>query len=93
MLASCGDDNNVHLWDTFQNKLLYSFIMAHHSPVNDLKFSPSMTGAALLASIGLDKQICFYDVNDCKPVTNILTDYPLTSFDFHADGRVVALGT
>lgn len=46
----------------------------------------------LLCSIGLDKNVVFYDINDKVIVKRIKTETPLQSVSFCADGHTIAIG-
>ena len=53
-------------------------------------FSP--LNKLLLSSVGLDKNIVFYDTNDKIIVKRIKTDVPLQSVSFCSDGHTIAIG-
>ena len=46
----------------------------------------------LLASVGLDKNIVFYDINDKIIVKRIRTDLSFQSVSFCTDGHTIAVG-
>lgn len=53
-------------------------------------FSP--LNKLLLASVGLDKNIVFYDINDKIIVKRIRGEFPFQSVSFCADGHTIAVG-
>ena len=55
-----------------------------------MAFSP--LNKLLLSSVGLDKNIVFYDTNDKIIVKRIKTDVPLQSVSFCSDGHTIAIG-
>lgn len=61
ILASAGDDGNVHMYDTTATTLLFTFPRAHAAPISSLRFSA--TNHNLTCTAALDKKIAFYDVN------------------------------
>ncbi len=46
----------------------------------------------LLASVGLDKNIIFYDTNDKIIVKRIRSEFPFQSVSFCTDGHTIAIG-
>lgn len=66
------------------------FSIGHKSSVRGLAFSP--LNKLLLCSIGLDKNVVFYDINDKVIVKRIKTETPLQSVSFCADGHTIAIG-
>ena len=59
MVASCGDDRTVRLWDTQRNGApIYNFT-DHTGMVSDVKFHPDGT---CVASCGSDRKIKIFDV-------------------------------
>jgi protein NEDD1 len=65
----------VTLWDVNTQKQRIQFSQGHKSSVKDVAFSP--LNKLLLASVGLDKNIVFYDINDKIIVKRIKTEVPL----------------
>ena len=75
LLGVCGDAGVVELWDCNTSSLYASLrpptlagASSAGGPLSALRFSP--TSNALFASVGLDKRLCFYDVNSKKSVEN-----------------------
>lgn len=68
-----------------------NFTIGHKSSVRGLAFSP--LNKLLLCSIGLDKNVVFYDINDKVIVKRIKTETPLRSVSFCSDGHTIAIGT
>lgn len=58
MIASCGDDRTVRLWDVGNNGQQIHMFTDHTGMVNDVKFHPDST---CLASCGTDKKIKIFD--------------------------------
>lgn len=91
ILSTCGDDSCVSLWDTNSSSLLHKFSRVHHAPVNQVIFSP--VTQSLLASVGLDKKIIFYDIDKQRTVKQIVTEHPLSCMAFRGDGVNFVVGT
>ncbi|KAK1809265.1 hypothetical protein LTR12_016378 [Friedmanniomyces endolithicus] len=47
----------------------------------------------LLASAGIDKSYVLYDLQQAKVLTQVFSDYELTTIAFHPDGHLLAAGT
>ncbi|KAK7427241.1 hypothetical protein QQZ08_006177 [Neonectria magnoliae] len=62
----------------------------HSGAVTALSLHP---GGELLASVGTDKSIVFYDLASLKRASRAYTDAALTSCAFHPDGHLFAAGT
>ncbi|KAL0931530.1 cell cycle control protein [Colletotrichum truncatum] len=62
----------------------------HAGPATSLSIHPT---GELVASVGSDKSIAFYDLNSLKRVSRAYTDSALTSSAFHPDGHLFAAGT
>ncbi|KAF6833279.1 cell cycle control protein [Colletotrichum plurivorum] len=62
----------------------------HAGPATSLSVHPT---GELLASVGSDKSIAFYDLNNLRRVSRAYTDASLTSSAFHPDGHLFAAGT
>ncbi|KAK8101128.1 cell cycle control protein [Apiospora kogelbergensis] len=62
----------------------------HAGPVTGLATHPS---EKLLASVGSDKSIVFYDHDGNDRVARVFTDSALTTCAFHPDGHLFAAGT
>ena len=60
LLGSVSDDGALNIWDTNTKKTIVSFPDEHTAPAMDLSFSPM--NDMLLATVGLDKKIVFYDI-------------------------------
>ena len=78
------------LYDTNACKQTNQFTSGHKSSIKDVAFSP--LNKLLLCSVGLDKNIVFYDINDKIIVKRIKTDLPLQSVAFCSDGHTIAIG-
>ena len=63
-LMSCTDDGSVTLWDTATMRLSHHFDRVHKAPATGVAFSPF--NHLLVCSVGLDKRIIFYDVEQRK---------------------------
>ena len=46
-----------------------------------------------MCSVGLDRQIIFYDINDKTIVKKIMAPFPIQSVSFSADGHTLAVGS
>eukprot|EP01117_Protostelium_nocturnum_P014993 TRINITY_DN5769_c0_g1_i1.p1 TRINITY_DN5769_c0_g1~~TRINITY_DN5769_c0_g1_i1.p1 ORF type:complete len:674 (-),score=257.52 TRINITY_DN5769_c0_g1_i1:830-2851(-) len=94
LFVGCSDDGSVYLWD-FTSKsnsgLIHKFDKIHRAPANAVAFSP--IHQYFLASVGLDKRIIFFDLEEKKVVRTIVTDSPLTTVSFMDDGARIAVGT
>ena len=64
LLGAVSDDGALNLWDCNTRKIIASFSSDHKAPATGLSFSP--VNDMLLASVGLDKKIVFYDVQGKK---------------------------
>lgn len=64
LLGAVSDDGALNLWDSNTKKLSTSFASDHKGPATGLSFSPM--NDMLLCSVGLDKRIVFYDVQQKK---------------------------
>ena len=62
------------LYDVEASKQVFQFSQAHKSSVKGVAFSP--LNKLLLASVGLDKNIIFYDTNDKIIVKRIRSEFP-----------------
>ncbi|KAI8248217.1 Pre-mRNA-processing factor 19 [Colletotrichum sp. SAR 10_77] len=62
----------------------------HAGPATSLSVHPT---GELLASVGSDKSIAFYDLHALRRVSRAYTDASLTSSAFHPDGHLFAAGT
>ena len=60
LLGSVSDDGALNVWDTNTKKIVVSFPDEHTAPAMGLSFSPM--NDMLLATVGLDKRIIFYDI-------------------------------
>ena len=74
LLSSCQDDSVVTLFDVEASKQVFKFDQSHKSSVKGVAFSP--LNKLLLASVGLDKNIVFYDINDKIIVKRIRAEFP-----------------
>ncbi|KAH7144306.1 WD40-repeat-containing domain protein [Dactylonectria estremocensis] len=62
----------------------------HSGAVTALSVHP---GGELLASVGTDKSVVFYDLGSLRRASRVYTDAALTSCAFHPDGHLFAAGT
>ncbi|KAK3400895.1 Diaminopimelate epimerase-like protein [Sordaria brevicollis] len=65
-------------------------VTEHAGAVTGLAVHP---GEQILASVGVDKGIVFYDLQSLQRVARVYTDAELTSAAFHPDGHLFAAGT
>ncbi|PHH71967.1 hypothetical protein CDD80_4883 [Ophiocordyceps camponoti-rufipedis] len=65
-------------------------VSEHAGPATALSAHP---GSEILASVGADKSIVFYDVASMKRVGRVFTDSSLNKCAFHPDGHLFAAGT
>ncbi|KAK3494236.1 Diaminopimelate epimerase-like protein [Neurospora hispaniola] len=65
-------------------------VTEHAGAVTGLAVHP---GEQILASVGVDKGIIFYDLQSLQRVARVYTDAELTSCAFHPDGHLFAAGT
>ncbi|KAK4448955.1 Pre-mRNA-processing factor 19 [Podospora aff. communis PSN243] len=63
---------------------------SHAGAVTGLALHP---GNRILASVGADKSLVFYDLEALERVSRVYTDSALTSCAFHPDGHLFAAGT
>jgi len=63
----------------------------HSGSVKGLSFSP--LNKLLMCSVGLDRQIIFYDTNEKIIVKKILAPFPLNCVHFANDGHTLAVGS
>ncbi|XP_046841301.1 protein NEDD1-like [Xenia sp. Carnegie-2017] len=91
LLGSVSDDGALNIWDTNTKKISCSFHDGHAAPAMDLSFSPM--NDMLLATVGLDKRIVFYDILGKKIIKEMQIESPLTSISFMHDGATFAVGT
>ena len=90
LLGAGQDDCIVTLYDSHACKQTTQFTTGHKSAIKGVAFSP--LNKLLLCSVGLDKNIVFYDINDKIIVKRIKTDVPLQSVSFCTDGHTIAIG-
>lgn len=91
LLGSVSDDGALNVWDTNTKKIVVSFPDEHTAPAMGLSFSPM--NDMLLATVGLDKRIIFYDILGKKVIKDMQAESPLTSVSFMQDGAAFAVGT
>ncbi|KAL0474028.1 Diaminopimelate epimerase-like protein [Neurospora intermedia] len=65
-------------------------VTEHAGAVTGLAVHP---GEQILASVGVDKGVIFYDLQSLQRVARVYTDAELTSCAFHPDGHLFAAGT
>ncbi|KAJ3516953.1 hypothetical protein NM208_g14775 [Fusarium decemcellulare] len=74
----------------FQEGNQVASLSEHAGAATALSLHPS---GSILASVGTDKSIVFYDLVSQKRVSRAYTDAALTSCAFHPDGHLFAAGT
>lgn len=87
--AAC--DTSLALLNVESQKVIYSFTKEHRGAVKSLAFSP--LNRILLSSVGVDRNVCFYDISQKVLVKKIQTDVPLSKIAFSSDGHTIALGS
>lgn len=87
LLASCGDDHLVYIWDLSANRLVRR-LKGHTDWVHTLAFSPD---GRTLATAGHDRQVIFWDAATGERL-GVLTDpvYAVTGLAWSHDGRMLA---
>ena len=91
-IGSGHDDGLIAVWDCNRAKRNHLFSDAHTEACTSITFSP--VNHMLMASVGLDKQIVFYDIyKNKKIVQSIQTKEPLTWISFWSDGYTIGVGT
>lgn len=98
MLASADSSGAVRLWDLAAARegggeapLAAHEFSEHAQPCTGLAWSS--VNHLLLASVGRDGKLCFYDTHQCTAVKQVLLHTPLTAVAFLADGVTIAAGT
>jgi protein NEDD1 len=61
LLAIASDDQTVRVWDTHKNATM-TLPAVHQAPTTGISFSP--INKELLASVGFDKRLVFYDMRE-----------------------------
>ena len=80
-IGSGHDDGHVAIWDWNKAKRHHLFSEAHTDAWTGITFSP--VNHMLMGSVGLDKQIIFYDIyKNKKVVQSIETKEPLSCISF-----------
>ncbi|KAF4831095.1 Pre-mRNA-processing factor 19 [Colletotrichum tropicale] len=74
----------------FESGAEIASLSEHAGPATSLSVHPT---GELLASVGSDKSIAFYDLHALRRVSRAYTDASLTSSAFHPDGHLFAAGT
>ena len=91
-IGSGHDDGLVAVWDWNKSKRHHLFNDAHTDACTGIWFSP--VNHMLMGSVGLDKQVVFYDIyKNKKIVQSIQTKESLTSVTFNSDGFTIGVGT
>lgn len=87
LLASCGDDHLIYIWDLSNNQLVRR-LEGHTDWVHTLAFSPD---GHTLATAGHDRQVIFWNA-DSGEKQRVLTDprYAVTRLAWSHDGRMLA---
>jgi len=88
LLASCGVDRRVHLWNIETGDLTEA-LKGHRGPVLSAAFSPD---GSILATGSYDSTIILWDVASRQPFASPLTGHTgwVTGLVFSPDGRRVA---
>lgn len=63
----------------------------HSGSVKGLSFSP--LNKLLMCTVGLDRQIVFYDIHEKIIVKKIVAPFPLSCVHFAPDGHTLAVGS
>ena len=84
------DHGAVCLYNANTKQLLGQF-NKHSGYVKALSFSP--LNRLLMCSVGLDRQIIFYDIHEKIIVKRIMAPFPIASVSFCADGHTLAVGS
>ena len=63
----------------------------HSGFVKGISFSP--LNKLLMASVGLDRQIIFYDIHEKIVVKKIVAPFPIQCVNFCSDGHTLAVGS
>ncbi|KAL9045934.1 MAG: hypothetical protein Q9214_001111, partial [Letrouitia sp. 1 TL-2023] len=84
VLATSGGTVSV-----FEDGVEVATVSAHAGEVTALAIHPS---GEILASIGEDKSLVFYDLTSNTPVKQVQTSSALTAAAFHPDGHLFAAG-
>ncbi|PJF22738.1 MAG: hypothetical protein CUN56_04445, partial [Phototrophicales bacterium] len=91
LLASCGNDKTVCLWDMRTTPTLLDVQTAHQASVWDVAFSPT---EALLASCGNDSVIRIWDLENLPQLyelTRFMDHHdPVYALAFSPDGQLLA---
>ncbi|KAG9250719.1 cell cycle control protein [Emericellopsis atlantica] len=74
----------------YQNGEQVSEASEHAGAATGLSLHP---GEQILASVGSDKSVVFYDFTNMGRISRAYTDSPLTTCAFHPDGHLLAAGT
>ncbi|KAG0711177.1 Protein NEDD1 [Chionoecetes opilio] len=91
LLGCCSEGGAVALYDTHASKVVHAFPAAHSSPVAAIAFSP--VNEFLMVSVGYDKKLSCFNVQNRQSVMTHRSAAPLTSIAFLGMGQLVALGT
>ncbi|PJF26826.1 MAG: hypothetical protein CUN52_15315, partial [Phototrophicales bacterium] len=97
ILASCGNDTAVRMWDLdeYPEPLEFTRFVDHHDPVFGLAFSPD---GDLLASTSKDNSVHLRDIRRIKvngiaeSIVPLLHSSYVYSVSFSHDGRLIASG-
>jgi len=90
MLGTVTDHGTVCLYNVNTKQLVGQF-NKHSGYVKGLSFSP--LNKLLMCSVGLDRQIIFYDIHEKLIVKKIVAPFPIKSVNFSSDGHTLAVGS
>lgn len=90
MLGTVTDHGTVCLYNVNTKQLVGQF-SKHSGYVKGLSFSP--LNKLLMCSVGLDRQIIFYDIHEKLVVKKIVAPFPIKSVNFSSDGHTLAVGS
>ena len=84
LIASCGDDHTIKLWDVTKKKLIHTFI-DHLDGVNTVKFSPDGT---CISSGSVDKKIKIFDIRSKRLIQHYdAHSASVMSLCYHPNGK------
>jgi protein NEDD1 len=89
-LGSVTDHGAVNLYNVNTKQMTASF-NKHSGYVKGISFSP--LNKLLMCTVGLDRQIIFYDIHEKLIVKKIVAPFPIQSVSFCSDGHTLAVGS